>query len=77
MNKEQRKFKKVMKQRARRKKFDRIQVDAKIKKARIMQKEKINYKFDRLQRRIENDKNIKKSSPVFVPPPFSGKQKVV
>ena len=64
MNKEQKKFKKVIKARIRRKKFDRQQNEAKIKKDRILGKEKIAYKFDKLQKNIERMKYIRNNPPV-------------
>lgn len=64
MNKEQRKFKKVIKARIRHKIFERQQVGAKAKKDVMLKRERIAYKFDKLERKIEREKYIKNNPPV-------------
>lgn len=64
MNKEQRKFKKVIKARVRHKIFERQQVGAKAKKDVMLKRERIAYKFDKLERKIEREKYIKNNPPV-------------
>lgn len=64
MNKEQRKFKKVIKARIRHKIFERQQVGAKAKKDVMLKRERIAYKFDKLERKIEREKYIKNNPTV-------------
>lgn len=64
MNKEQKKFKKVIKARVKRRKFDRRQNEAKVKKDRILKKEKVVYKFDKLEKKIKREKYIRDNPPV-------------
>ncbi len=77
MNKEQKHFKKTMKQRAVRKKFEKRQIRAKLMKEEIVKKEKIAYKFDKLQKKIEREKYIKANPPVSLAPTTFPRQKVI
>ena len=60
MNREQKKAKKTAKDRARRRSFLRIKMQEKLVRGYFIKQQKVAYRFERLQNRIERERKLKK-----------------